>query len=304
MNFEKVSYNKHSQTYKEHINTDSSGLFSMDRYKNWFDRDTVDLRRHLKMFSVLNPFLKNEKGARWLTVGDGVYGTSAIYINKNGGKAIPTDLDTGLLEVAVKNFMISECKYANAENLPFEDNSFDYSYCKQAYHHFPRPFASVYEMLRVSKKAIILTEPADWLPSPFLRSMLKSIKHGAKRILGKTILHHDTGCYEPIGNYVYTIGEREIEKLAISLNCAAIAFKRFHDIYVEGGENELFKEKGPIYQQQNFILFKRKVMTAIGLIRPNNIQVVVFKVKPPDIIKNEFVADGYDFIELPQNPFL
>ena len=101
----------------------------------------------------------------------------------HGGKVISTDLDTSLLKIAAENNLITNFQYANAENLPFEEAKFDFSFCKQSYHHFPRPIIAVYEMLRVSKKAVMLVEPADWLPSPFVLKTLQKLKRTFKQKL-------------------------------------------------------------------------------------------------------------------------
>ena len=209
MTLEQTSYKIHENAYSV-IEQESE----LTIYKNWFDNNTTDVWRHIRMLGVLNPFLKNNKNAKWVTIGDGRFGTSATYIGKNGGDALASDIDTTLLEVAKQNNMIKDFVFANAEKLPFEDNQFNYSYCKLAYHHFPRPTIAVYEMLRVSKDAVIFTEPNDYFPPPFTRRILQKIKHFLKRIMGKQVAHHDTGNFETIGNYIYNISVRDFEKIA------------------------------------------------------------------------------------------
>lgn len=297
MGLEEKSYEIHQQLYK------NSGD-ELEFYKNWFDKNTTDLWRHKRMLSVLDPFLKHHNSANWLTVGDGRFGTSASYINRNGGKATASDIDTSLLEMARKNGMLDSIAYANAEKLPFNDNQFDYSYCKQAYHHFPRPTLAVYEMLRVSKEAIIFTEPHDFYPPPLLRFVLQKIKHFIKKSLAQKIEHPDKGNYEPVGNYVYGISIREFEKIALGLGLPAIAYKLYHDAYIPGVEKETFAENAPLFQRLKSEINQVNFKTRIGITRPNNIQAIVFKNRPSEDIEKQLMEDGYTVTHFAKNPYI
>jgi len=299
MGLEENSYKIHAKSF---ANTEIEK--DLPLYKNWFENATTDLWRHKRMLSVLDPFLANHTGANWITVGDGRYGTSAIYINKSKGIALATDIDTRLLEVAAKNNMITDFAYANAEQLPFKDDGFDYAYCKQAYHHFPRPALAVYEMLRVSKQAIIFTEPHDFAPSPAIRALLQKLKHLLKRLTAKKIEHHDTGNYETIGNYVYAVSVREFEKIALGLGLPCIAFKRFNDIYFSGVENEPFSEQAPLYRKIKQQLFSKKIKYFFGLSYPNNIQIIIFKKLPQAVVSSALKQDGYTVVHFSANPYI
>jgi ubiquinone/menaquinone biosynthesis C-methylase UbiE len=299
MGLEEASYKIHQDLY-----TTSEIEKELSVYKTWFERPTTDLWRHRRMLSVLDPFLQHYPKASWLTVGDGRFGTSATYINRKGGNALATDIDTKLLEVAKKNNMLSDIAYANAEKLPFNDNQFDFSYCKQAYHHFPRPILAVYEMLRVSKQAIIFTEPHDYAPAPFTRMVLQKIKHTLKKIIGQTIPHHDTGNYETIGNYIYTISIREIEKISQGIGLPCIAYKLFHDEYISGVENEMHSENAPLYKKIKSAIRLNKIKTALRITNPNTIQIIIFKTKPINIIALSLEKEGYTLVTFPGNPYI
>jgi len=299
MGKEEASYRIHENLYNN-----SDGQKELNLYRNWFNQNTTDLWRHKRMLSVLDSFLETDKNAAWLTVGDGRFGTSAIYINQNGGKATATDIDTKLLEIARSNGMLDLIAYANAEKLPFHDDAFDYAYCKQSYHHFPRPILAVYEMLRVSKKAIVFTEPHDFYPPPPLRAVLQKIKHWLKRITGKTIPHHDTGNYEPVGNYIYGISVREFEKIALGMGFPAIAYKLYHDAYVAGVEQETFSEQAPLYKKLQAEIRKVALQHRIGLNRPNNIQMILFKAQPDAALVEKLKAGAYKLVFFSPNPYI
>ncbi|MEO6303173.1 MAG: class I SAM-dependent methyltransferase [Bacteroidia bacterium] len=265
MGLEQNSYKIHENSYKD---TEIEKELLM--YRNWFEKNTTDLWRHKRMLSILDPFLINDKNSYWLTVGDGRFGTSASYINKNNSKALATDIDIKLLEIAKKEKMLPDFAFANAEKLPFEENIFDYAYCKQSYHHFPRPALAVYEMLRVSKKAIMFTEPNDFIPTPFTRRLLQKIKHSIKKITSGKIEHSDTGHYEPIGNYVYGINLRNFEKIALGIGLPCLAYKRFHDVFIPGMENESLSDTAPLFKKLKQGLLIDKLKTWVHLSNTND----------------------------------
>ncbi len=298
-NFHEKSYQLQEHTYAK-FNLDAE----LKMYDNWFDRGTTDVWRHLRMLENIDPFLNYYHGAEWLTIGDGRFGTSAIYINRKKGNALATDIDVSLLEVAKNKNWISSYKYANAENLPFDDNAFDFSFCKEAYHHFPRAYIGIYEMLRVSRKAVILVEPSDWLPSPIPRRILQMLKNGAKKKFHMAVPHPDSGGYETTGNYVFTIGARDIQKIALGLQLPYVAYKRFHDVYIRGVEQEKMSASAPLYRSIKKKISQQSLQCKLGLNSLNQIAAVFFKETPPSKVMEDFSKMGFTIIALPQNPYL
>ncbi len=132
--------------------------------KTWMeDKDTVNHRRILKIASCFLPIIHHYPGSDWLTIGDGRFGSDAHFLNEHGVNATATDIQDDLLKIGFENKFIKSYSKQNAEKLTYDSGSFDFAFCKEAYHHFPRPAMAVYEMLRVSKIGIILHEPKDVL---------------------------------------------------------------------------------------------------------------------------------------------
>src|SRR6188474_2368964 len=131
--------------------------------ETWFQEDTVDFWRHYRTTAPILPMLEMFKDNKWLTVGDGRFGLDSIRLKKMqpGLDILPTDISDVLLDHAKQTGLISDYKCENAEKLSFKDQSFDFAVCKESYHHFPRPYLALYEMLRVSKKGVILIEPNE-----------------------------------------------------------------------------------------------------------------------------------------------
>ncbi|MFZ7114792.1 MAG: class I SAM-dependent methyltransferase [Bacteroidota bacterium] len=296
--FKDISYEKHSEFYKD-LNAEAQ----LNKHKSFFDVKTVDLWRHTRQLELIKIYCALYKNSEWLTVGDGGFGTSATYIEMQGSKAVSTDIDTTLLKIAAENNLITSFQFANAEDLPFADGQFDFSFCKQSYHHFPRPIIAVYEMIRVSKKAIMLVEPADWIPSPFVFRFIQKVKRKLKQIAGLKNPHHEEGSFESVGNYIYTISEREIEKLAMGIALPCIAFKRFDDFYYTGVETEMMEKMGPLRRKIENNIRLNTIKRFLGLSRQNNIMCILFKYCPDENEKALLRINGFNVIELPKNPY-
>lgn len=65
------------------------------------------------------------------------------------------------------------CSYIqeNSEHLSLASQSFDLVICKEGIHHLARPVLGIYEMLRVTRDAILVIEPADTFVGRLLEKM-------------------------------------------------------------------------------------------------------------------------------------
>jgi len=295
------SYQNHQTTYE---NTACNEKV-VSRLKHFPECLTIDDWRENRFLSCIDPILENYPDASWLTVADGYFGTAARYILGKGSKALATDLDVKALDIACQKEWIGLYEKANAENLQYPDNTFDFAFCKEAFHHFPRPAIAFYEMCRVAKFGIVLSEPNDWIPAPFFRKLLSKIKGNLFALVGRRERpHSDEGCYEePSRNYVYTVSKREITKMAIALDYPVIIYRYLHD-YWEPKYNDLSIHSG------GMILLKLRIKFAglLNLLRfngLNRIQIIILKSSPSNkklLVK--FREAGFKVEFLPKNPYL
>ncbi|TVQ64758.1 MAG: class I SAM-dependent methyltransferase [Balneolaceae bacterium] len=296
--FNEQSYKLHADHFKDYAGTGELA----DHAKSWMRSDTVDAWRHQRMYRLLDPILQYDPGSSWLTVGDGRFGKDAKEIEKRGGVALATDISEHLLAEAKSIGYIKNYRIENAESLSFENDSFDYVFCKESFHHFPRPMIALYEMLRVSRKGVILIEPNDPLADKGLSSLLfNGIKNAVKSLLGRKMESH---FFEPSGNYVYTLSEPEIEKAAIGLGLQWIASFRLNDSYVKGAEYEMLSENGPLQKRVNRTIRRKNVLSAAGLMPYEMIATVLFKEKPSKELIAILSDHGYKISELPVNPYI
>lgn len=107
--------------------------------ESWLHTDTVDYYRHHRMYACIDPLLKGDSDATWLTVGDGRFGRDAHYIQAAGRNVTASDISESLLAIGKERGYINNYKVENLEQLSFPEDSFDYVFAKECLHHLPRP---------------------------------------------------------------------------------------------------------------------------------------------------------------------
>jgi ubiquinone/menaquinone biosynthesis C-methylase UbiE len=280
--FNAESYQKHKQFIDN---------FADDKYlTDLFDENNPIFHYNNTFFQNLDPLIiKNES---WLTVGD-FSGIDAAYIKRNGAVTTATDLTTTKLEKVLSKGLIDACEVQNVEALTYDNNSFDYVCCKEAYHHFPRPAIGFYEMLRVAKKGVVILEPNDinlaFPPLMFVRNILDKIN---TNLLKK--IWRNQYSYEVVGNFVYKISFREFEKMTVALDMPVIACKGFNSAM-----SARWQSKGI----QNFKKAIIDIFCKLSLIPYQHLSIVVLKTIPSDNQRTALLKSGYKIYDLPKNPY-
>jgi len=282
--------------------------------ESWFDETTADFWRHNRMYEAVD-CLKNDFSAKWLTVGDGRWGLDAIRIKKRGFKDVmPSDICETLLAESKAKSLIENYSVENAEKLSFADNSFDYIFCKESYHHFPRPYIALYEMLRVASKAVFLAEPNDdpvatsISAKNFLKYKMKSFlsRHGigsTPDFLGNPTFYK--GGYEESGNFVYSISRREAEKVCQGMNLPQMVVKGVNDSYEKGCEFEPAEEaKSTMFKRIKDDIERQDERCKQGRSIYSMVLLGLFKSPMSDDTKQLFIQHGFDVLDLPRNPYI
>jgi ubiquinone/menaquinone biosynthesis C-methylase UbiE len=283
--------------------------------ESWLLTDTVDAWRHHRMYACLDPLLEAYPDSEWLTVGDGRFGKDAHYIQEKGHKVLASDISDTLLRIGEEMGYIHEYKVANAEALCFGNDSFDFVLCKESYHHFPRPMLALYEMLRVARKGVALIEPNE-------APVLYESKFVAKRLIKEVFLRcglasilrtqdmstiRDYGnVWEEVGNYVYTISEREIEKVALGMGYTACAFKGLNDYYEKGVEFEKATDDSQLFRKAKERIAQKDRLGRMGLNRNSYTLLVAMIFKQPLESHASQVLQKYGFVVRPlqKNPYV
>jgi len=289
-NFENTSYAAHEKFYSGPGNP-------LTRIEN---TETINYWRHQRMYSMFEPLVnKNDK---WLTVGDGI-GTDANWLMKQGTDVMASDIADNALKMSLEKGHIKKYQKENAERLSFEDNAFDFVLCKEAYHHFPRPYLGIYEMVRVAKKGVVLIEPLDiGIQMPYIIWLKNILDRFDTKLIDK--IWKNRYSFETIGNYVYKISEREIEKAAMGLNLPAISFRGFNDYYstkLDLGQPTTNKS---IFNKVKSKISRRNLLCKLGLIPYSLSVTVIFTSKPSAEMIKTLNQNDFKYIELPENPYL
>ncbi|MCS6794874.1 MAG: class I SAM-dependent methyltransferase [Raineya sp.] len=262
---------------------------------------TINYFLHLRLFNLALPIIKPQDS--WLTVGDG-YGFDAHFLKEQGCKVTASDISTTFLELSQNAGLIENYSAENAEKLSFADNTFDFVFCKEAFHHFPKPFVAVYEMLRVAKKGIILIEPQDPISRMPLLLALRNILDNIQTNLLEKIWKNRYS-FEPVGNYVFKLSERECEKIAMGLFLPAIAFKGIQNNYYQKDiSNVPATKKSKVFQKMNFKIFRDTLLARLGILPYQILSAIIFKQMPDQATIKKLKEAQYRFYVLPPNPYL
>ena len=297
MNNVELLYQAHSENLKSQIHEKD------DRFSQIKNKDCIAYKNTKRTVDIIEPFTKESK--KWLTIGDYI-GLEANYLLGKNQDVIASDISEIFLKEAKNEGLIKEYSIVNVEKIHFQDNEFDYVFCKEAYHHFPRAFLGLYEMVRTCKKATIIIEPIDIISKMPALLLLKNILDRFNPYLINK-LWRNRFSFEEVGNYVFKVSEREIEKIAMGMGAPCIAFKKINMLLDLKTDKETLYETPHNKKQWGKILrrFKFKnFLCKLHIIPYNHLGCVIFKEMPTEELKNDLKKLDYIIIDLPKNPYV
>ena len=255
---------------------------------------SIDCWRHHRMLACCKPLVGMHPLAKWMTIGDGRYGSDAAYLQSIGADVMATSLTDDKLREGHSRGFIKAFRSENAEALSCADGAYDFILCKEAYHHLPRPPVALYEMLRAARTAVVLIEPCD---NP---RILDAVKRWLKRLLrGDKVFD-----YEPSGNYLYRVNVKELCQLMCAMGKHTVAVRGINDFYhpklsgaAASGMNLPFILTRAGVALQNLLARARLLGYGLGC-------VVLFNGTPDPALKKALRRSGFKIIELPRNPYL
>ena len=297
MNKAELSYQAHVKNLKDKIGEKDERLLHIRNH------DCLGYQVIKRTLDLLQPFFGNTDN--WLTIGD-YNGLEANYLLENGQSVVASDITDIFLQEAQKEGLISEFKVINVESIDFPDDSFDYLFCKEAFHHFPKAYIGLYEMIRCSKKAAIIIEPIDIIAKMPLLLFIKNILDRIHPLLINKIWRNRFS-FETVGNYVFKISEREIEKIAMGMGLKHIAFKRINLVLDLRLESSVILE-APM-NRAGWKKFRQKVrfknfFSYLRIVPYNHLCCVTFKSEPSPEVRKKMKESGYVILDLPENPYL
>lgn len=263
-------------------------------------KDCIAYLINIKTLEILKPLLKSSNS--WLTIGD-YNGFEAQYFSEHNQVAIASDISDLFLKEAKEANLITEYRKENVENLSLKEDSIDYVSCREAFHHFPRAYLGIYEMLRVAKKGVVLIEPVDILAKMPLVLLIKNICDLINpHLINK--LWKNRFSWETVGNYVFKISEREIEKIAMGIGLPCIAFKEVNTILKKNYDTTEVPANKKLLSRINLKLKLWNIICALRVIPYNTLCSIMFKERPDEKLIQDLKENGYKVMLLPANPYL
>ena len=301
MSFESLSHSSHQNWHEKLYPDETSRLKVVESWKAQTQGNTINRWLHERLLSICNPFVQPDN--QWLTVGD-AYGMDGNYLLQKGCKVTATDISGTFLPLARAEKYIHQYSVENVEKLSFADNSFDFVLCKESYHHFPRPHVGVYEMLRVARKGIILVEPQDPIARmPLLLAMRNILDRFDPQLIGK--FWKNRYSFEEVGNYVFKLSEREIEKLAMAINLPSVAFKGLNNNYYAASTANLPAESSnAAFRKIERNLWFDDMLSWLSLKPYQILGAVIFKELPDAATIQKMTEMGFTHYVFPKNPYL
>ena len=197
--------------------------------------------------------------------------------------------------IAKEKGFIDKFKAENAESLSARDESYDFVLCKESYHHFPRPAIALYEMLRVSMRAVVLIEPQETS-----RRFLNYVKNVFKKFIRK----NKSTLFEESGNFLFRVNVREIEKMMTSLNYEVIAIRRFNDFYHPKLSHAEYSTLSIPTLMTKLAIIVQNLLCALKMLDYGLACVIVFKEVPSKNLQHELRRHRFQILFLPKNPYL
>jgi SAM-dependent methyltransferase len=215
-----------------------------------------------------------------------------------------SDISGSFLPLVKAEGFIADYSVQNAERLTYADNHFDYVLCKESYHHFPRPYLAVYEMLRVARQGIVLIEPQD----PISRMPLMLALRNTLDRIDPTLLQKwwkNRYSFEEVGNYVFKLSEREMEKLAMGMNLPAVAFKGINNSYYHpAAATEPANRNSPAFRKIQSKLRRDNFLSRLGILPYQLLCAIIFKTTPDQPTIQRLQQEGFIYYAFPKNPYL
>lgn len=187
---------------------------------------SLDARRHWRMYELARPLVEADPAGAWLTIGDS--GGDAAALRAMGAERVTAScIGTAQLNrLAAQGFLDGVAiAQVNAERIGPLEVAVDYLLCKEAYHHFPRAPIAFYNFLELARRAVVLIEPLDM----GRRYPLEIVRTLAKRwIRGDPPAHL---LFEDWGNFIFRLSLAEVDRMLTALQVERYFVALHNDFY-------------------------------------------------------------------------
>jgi ubiquinone/menaquinone biosynthesis C-methylase UbiE len=258
---------------------------------------TIDALHHERMYRAAQLIVQRFPEDSWLTVGDG--GADGWMLRRLGaGRVTASSISDARLKQLQQSGHLAdiEVRAINAEAIDLPDRSVDFILCKEAYHHFPHAPLAFYEFLRVARRGFLLIEPSE-LAS---RRPLDVVRTFAKLVLRQRPPIYEY--FEPVGNFIYRVSQREVERMLTAIQSPWFAIHDFNSFATKWLSNR------PRSSNTARALFQlgigvQDVLARSGLMSPGMCALFVPTGSTANETQDIFRGAGFRIVRLPRNPY-
>jgi len=194
---------------KKRISENHNKEIERNPHKHWWylKTDNTAYLRSVHPFTMAADFFRKISPKTVLNLGDSRGGAESVYFKSLGWNSLPCDQITSVLKIAKEEIgFIDNYIEQDAENMFLDSESFDYVITKETLHHLSRPYAAIYEMLRVAKEGIVIIEPRDY-----------NYEFGKEN-------------YESCGNFSFGFSLKELAKTFTAMNYPEVCYRYIWEI--------------------------------------------------------------------------
>jgi ubiquinone/menaquinone biosynthesis C-methylase UbiE len=260
-------------------------------------RDTIDAWHHERMFRAARPILAAFPQSDWLTVGDG--GADGWMLRQMGAPRVTASSisDARLLQLKRSGHLdgVEVCAI-NAEAIDLPDGSVDFILCKEAFHHFPHAPLAFYEFLRVARRGFLLIEPSE-IGS---RRLLDVLRTFAKLTLRRRAPVYEL--FEPVGNYIYRVSQREVERMLTAVQLPWFAIWNFNN-FSTGRLTRQSRSRRMARALVALGIGLQNALVTCRLMSPGLSAIFVPTAPAPEALKDALRSRGFRIVHLPRNPY-
>ncbi len=158
-------------------------------------------------------------------------------------------------------------------------------------------------MIRVAREAVILIEPHDPISKmPLLLAMRNLMDRWDTTLLQKYWKNRYS--FEEVGNYVFKLSEREMDKLANGIGLPAVAFKGINNNYYHPAlASEKADDASPVFKKLKRKIAFHDLLVKASLMPSQVLCAVIFKKMPSPNVQQAMKTDGFAFYVFPPNPY-
>jgi ubiquinone/menaquinone biosynthesis C-methylase UbiE len=259
--------------------------------------DTIDALRHELMFRTVKPIIASFPEAEWLTVGDG--GADGWMLRQLGASRVTaSSISIARLEQLQLSGHLAgiELRELNAEAMDLPDASVDLVLCKEAFHHFPHAPLAFYEFLRVARRGFLLIEPIEF-GSRRLLDVLRSV---VKLLLRRRSPIYEL--FEPVGNFIYRVSPREIERMLTAIQVPWFAIHPFNDFGTPALADQR-RNHAVARAIFELAIWVQDTLAGSRLMTPGLAAIFVPVGTTSDGLQGTLRSAGFRIIRLPRNPY-